>query len=174
MVIPALQNLGDNCSYPHEITVNVLYDGGYLETNGGIAPIPVGNSEVTYVVYDARGNTSTAVVQATIEDQTPPVTVCDQNTTVGLTNGGEAYVNAITFDDGSYDDCALESFVVRRMEEVEGQEAQVACQPCKVPEFTEKIAGIDFGYAAPACILNIGVDKDNNYWIMCTTRRVHS
>lgn len=135
--VPALHNLADNCSEVGEITVIVDYDGGSITSNGGIAPLPVGVSEVIYIVADGCGNITRDTVIATVEDQTPPVTVCDQNTTIGLTNGGEAYVNAITFDDGSYDDCALESFVVRRMEEVEGQESYVACQPCKVPEFTE-------------------------------------
>jgi PBSX family phage terminase large subunit len=32
--------------------------------------------------------------------------------------------------------------------------------------FIKKIAGLDFGYTNPSCILLIGVDYDNNYWVM--------
>jgi PBSX family phage terminase large subunit len=32
-------------------------------------------------------------------------------------------------------------------------------------EMKEIICGVDFGYNAPACVLKIGVDSDNNYWV---------
>jgi phage terminase large subunit len=32
-------------------------------------------------------------------------------------------------------------------------------------EFSETIAGVDFGYNAPACILSIGIDKDKVFWV---------
>jgi PBSX family phage terminase large subunit len=33
-------------------------------------------------------------------------------------------------------------------------------------EFVEKLCGVDFGYNAPACVLQISIDKDNNYWVL--------
>ena len=36
----------------------------------------------------------------------------------------------------------------------------------KRQDWREKINGIDFGYTNPACILDIRVDYDNNYWVV--------
>jgi PBSX family phage terminase large subunit len=36
----------------------------------------------------------------------------------------------------------------------------------KIPQFKEIICGVDFGYTNPSAILKIGVDFDNNYWIV--------
>ena len=133
VLLPALENLEDNCS--NTIRVDVLYEGGILQNqNGGLAAIPVGNSVVTYIAYDECGKSSSCEISVLVEDATPPVAVCDQNTVVALTNGGEAYVDAFVFDDGSYDDCALESYVVRRMPDANGQ---INCMPCERPQFEE-------------------------------------
>lgn len=148
VMLPPLTNLDDNCSPVGDIRVDVDYDGGILlNQNGGLAPIPVGMSTVTYIAYDDCGRSSTCVINVLVEDRTPPVAVCDQNTAVGLTNGGEAYVRAFTFDDGSYDDCALESYVVRRMADA----GRVNCEPCRVPTFNE------FTY--------LGEFNDNHYYL---------
>lgn len=32
--------------------------------------------------------------------------------------------------------------------------------------YIKKIAALDFGYTNPACILQIGIDYDNNYWVI--------
>ena len=47
-------------------------------------------------------------------DITPPVAVCDEFTSVSLGADGTATVMAATFDDGSYDDCCLGAFQIRR------------------------------------------------------------
>lgn len=133
VLLPPVTDLDDNCSTT--IRVDVLYDGGILQNqNGGLAPIPVGNSIVTYIAYDECGKSSSCEISVLVEDATPPVAACDQNTVVALTNGGEAYVDARVFDDGSYDDCALESFVVRRMPDADGN---INCMPCERPQFEE-------------------------------------
>lgn len=51
----------------------------------------------------------------TVEDGTPPTVACDQTTKVGLSVDGMAFVNATTFDDGSYDNCSPVYFKARRM-----------------------------------------------------------
>jgi hypothetical protein len=52
-----------------------------------------------------------------VADLVPPVAACDQFTQVGITGGGEAYIDAATLNDGSYDNCASTlSFKIRRME----------------------------------------------------------
>ncbi|MFN7300848.1 MAG: hypothetical protein ACK5SQ_13185, partial [Chitinophagales bacterium] len=84
--------------------------------NFGYTPcLPVGVHQVTYVVEDDCGNTSSSQFILTVEDQTPPVAVCDEWTQVSLINNGTAEVYATTYDDGSYDNCGPVFFKARRM-----------------------------------------------------------
>jgi hypothetical protein len=84
--------------------------------NGGTTSLPVGIHTLTYTVSDDCGNTSTAQINVTVEDLTPPVPVCDQNTTISVSTDGQAWVHANVFDDGSYDECQLDKMLVRRMD----------------------------------------------------------
>src|SRR5690606_11514857 len=45
-----------------------------------------------------------------------PIAICDEITDVNLGTDGKALVPANVFDDGSYDNCCLDKFLVRRME----------------------------------------------------------
>jgi len=69
-----------------------------------------------YTAYDNNNNSSQCSYTITVEDDTAPVVVCDQNTVVSLTLDGTAFVNAISFDDGSYDDCGDVTYSVKRMD----------------------------------------------------------
>lgn len=116
----------DSCS---TWTVDITYPGGFIKgVNGGLGKLPVGCHTVTYTAYDACYNSTTATVVVTVVDNTPPVAICDQNTVIGLTLDGKAWVPATSFDDGSYDECELAKMLVRRMN-------PQACTPCKTPEF---------------------------------------
>jgi hypothetical protein len=78
--------------------------------------LPVGLSWVLFIGMDACGNVDTCATEITVEEKTKPIAVCDLETVVTLTDDGTAKVYAITFDDGSYDNCALDGFKVRRMD----------------------------------------------------------
>ena len=54
-------------------------------------------------------------VTVTVADMTAPVAICDELTNVSLGIDGVTAVPAFTLDDGSYDNCCLDSFLVRRM-----------------------------------------------------------
>ncbi|MEZ4921257.1 MAG: HYR domain-containing protein [Saprospiraceae bacterium] len=82
---------------------------GYAEN------LPLGDNEVTYYVTDDCGNQSICTFIVTVEDLTPPAAICDEHTQVSLGITGEIYVNASTFDDGSYDNCSPVYFKARRM-----------------------------------------------------------
>lgn len=105
----------------NNLRVDVRYPGGFLkEQNGGLVHLPVGVHTVTYLVYDGCYNVDSTKITVTVEDLTPPVAVCDRYTVVGLTYDSVAHVYAETFDDGTYDDCYIDSFAVRRMDEGAG------------------------------------------------------
>lgn len=71
---------------------------------------------MVYVASDGCYNEDSCIVYVTVLDKTPPVAVCQQNTVVSLTRDDVVHVYAEVFDDGSYDDCHIDSFKVRRMD----------------------------------------------------------
>jgi hypothetical protein len=83
---------------------------------GTVSNLPVGDHIIRYIVTDDCGNSSTCEFIITIEDQTPPLAVCDEHTQVSLGIDGMVFVNALTFDDGSYDNCSDLAYKVRRVE----------------------------------------------------------
>lgn len=112
-------NAVDLCS--PVIRVDVKYPGGFLkEQNGGLVQLPVGIHEVVYYAYDDCYNLDSCMITVEVEDLTPPVAVCDRYTVVGLTYDSVAHVYAETFDDGTYDDCKIDSFAVKRMDDGAG------------------------------------------------------
>lgn len=87
-----------------------------IPTNGGILEVPFGNHTFYYVAYDGCGNSSyCSIKDIEVADIFPPVAACEEFYKVGLTDS-ITYVNAFTFDDGSYDDCSKVTFKARRME----------------------------------------------------------
>ena len=104
----------DDCS--QIIRYDVTYPGGFLNgQNGGQISLPVGKHRVVYTVYDECLNSDTCSIYVNVVDNTPPIAICDQHTVVSLTNNGKARVPAAVFDDGSYDECGIDRFEVRRM-----------------------------------------------------------
>ena len=105
-----------DCLPPASGVVGVT-DGVIRQSNGDylITDLPLGCSWITYKYTDACGNTSECTYDVFIEEDKKPVAVCDQHTVVTLSTTGTAKVFASTFDDGSYDNCEVDSFAVRRM-----------------------------------------------------------
>jgi hypothetical protein len=84
--------------------------------NWGFTPcLPIGTHIVRYTVEDNCGNESSCTFNLTIEDQVPPVVVADDFTQTSLGLDGMVFVNASSFDNGSYDNCGPVYFKARRM-----------------------------------------------------------
>ncbi|MCC6458826.1 MAG: T9SS type A sorting domain-containing protein [Saprospiraceae bacterium] len=95
---------------------NNLWNPDTLGVLGYAQNLPLGVTNVTYIVEDDCGNTTTCNFDVTVEDDTPPAAVCDKFTQVSLGSTGMILVNASTFDDGSYDNCSPVVFKARRMD----------------------------------------------------------
>ena len=109
--------ISDNCSNPVEVVISTAV--GSINGNGGyLAGIPLGTQTVTYSATDQCDNTSTCSITVDINDNTPPIPVCDQNTVVALSDagGGTTLVCQQTFDDGSYDNCGIVVREIKRMD----------------------------------------------------------
>jgi hypothetical protein len=99
------------------IRIDVAYPGGILlNQNGGYANLPVGENEVVYRMYDACYNLTEYSIIISVRDETEPVAVCKRNTVVALNHAGLNWVPAEVLDNGSFDECGLHHFEVRRMD----------------------------------------------------------
>ena len=100
------------------VTVDIHYPGGVLKnSNGGRIKLPAGDHVIEYIAYDPCYNMSRCTMHITVLDKTPPVTVCEKHTVATLNEHGEIHVYADVLDDGTFDDCYLDSFAVKRMDE---------------------------------------------------------
>ncbi len=101
----------------NDIRIDIAYPGGILlNQNGGYVDLPVGEDTIFYRVYDGCYNLTNYYIIIHVADQTSPVAVCDRNTVVSLNHAGYNWVPAEVFDDGSFDECTLDHFEVRRMD----------------------------------------------------------
>jgi len=112
----------DNCSEISSYQVSTDAPGVGLQEfsspQAAAITLPIGTWNVVITAFDNcyqnDGGSDTIVVN--VVDNTPPVPVCDQNTSVSLTIDGRAKVFASSIDDGSYDECGpIASYQVARM-----------------------------------------------------------
>ena len=126
--------VSDDCSAffnnSEELEVDIQYPGGFSNnTTTGFTIELSGTSLVTYVVYDDCGNSATCVQQVTVNDNTQPVAVCDQNSVVSLRADGTAVARTQTFDDGSFDNCDISMTVIKR------NNSNCPCNPANLEGF---------------------------------------
>ncbi|MBK7737645.1 MAG: HYR domain-containing protein [Saprospiraceae bacterium] len=115
VLLPSIEAV-DACH--NNLRIDIIYPGGVLENqNGGYVNLPVGEDTVYYRVYDGCYNLTETYIIVHVRDETEPVAVCDRNTVVALNHSGYNWVPAEVFDDGSFDECQLHHFEVRRMDD---------------------------------------------------------
>ncbi len=115
-----------------DLTYDVLYcpegDGVYkyigqdiaIDKQQKVCDLPIGETCITYVVKDECGNKAEGNLVVIIDDNVPPVPVCDEHTVATVTTNCIARVNAKTFDDGSIDNCDEDlDFLVKKMNETD-------------------------------------------------------
>ncbi len=95
-------------------------DGVVTYTQGGyvyytIPNLPKGCTWLRYIFENECGQTDTCRREVKVVDNVPPVAVCDEFTVVGIGADGWGSAPAITFDDGSNDNCEIDYFEVRKM-----------------------------------------------------------
>ncbi|MEM8906272.1 MAG: HYR domain-containing protein [Bacteroidota bacterium] len=116
VILPSA-SVSDNCSSFDQITVQTFLGADLINGNGGNVVLPLGTHIITYVATDDSGNSSTCTLEVTMLDAVPPVAVCIQNITVGLTLTEPTLVAAASFDDGSSDNCSnILTRAVRRLD----------------------------------------------------------
>lgn len=76
--------------------------------------IPIGDHTLRYTVTDACGNVSKLDCPFKIKDLSEPIMVCKSSLTVSLGGSGTTEVFARDVDEGSRDNCAIDSILIRR------------------------------------------------------------
>lgn len=113
--LPAI-GLSDNCS-GGSYDVYIQTPLGTINGNGGLLlDAPLGNHTITYFATDVCGNESSYSLTLTVTDNIAPIVICDIHTVVALGVDGTALSDAMTFDDGSWDNCGIVEYKVRRMD----------------------------------------------------------
>ena len=81
-----------------------------------LADLPIDSvATVTYTVTDASGNSRSCTWQVSVRDDVPPIPICRQLTKVAIGVFGSASIDAGSFNEGSYDNCSIKEFKVRRL-----------------------------------------------------------
>ena len=99
----------DNCSAV-TITATASFGNGL----GPFTTVATGVHTVTYTAKDACNNSSTCTMSVTVVDNKPPIAVCNQYKEVALGSNGQGLVNAVSFDNGSHDNCQIQKIRVSR------------------------------------------------------------
>ena len=114
----------DKCSssFLHIFTPvgEAIYTNGVNANDGASIPAPgleIGIHPITYIATDDCGNERITIYNVTVEDVIKPTPVCDEITDVVINSAGMATVQAVSFDDGSNDNCCIDRFEVKRLTE---------------------------------------------------------
>lgn len=91
----------DNCA-----VASVVND--YNNSSNASDHYPVGTTNITWTVTDVNGNQSTCGMSVTVTDNQAPDAIC-QNLTVQLDANGDASITVSDIDNGSYDNCGVDS-----------------------------------------------------------------
>ncbi|MGE5355239.1 MAG: SdrD B-like domain-containing protein [Deltaproteobacteria bacterium] len=164
--IPSL-NIKDNCSTMFKVNIN--YPGGFLEnSNGGSVRLYEGKNHIRYTIYDQCNNFSIVDLNITVVDKTPPVAICQRNTVVSLLPTGEAFVPALSFNSGSYDDCQIDRFEVKRMFNDDfGPDIRFTCNDLDSSNIMIVLRVYDISKNWNECMVNIVVQHKYPPQIQC-------
>ncbi len=160
-------------------TGDLITDGLFIHPTDGSyfledVPADHGDLWIVYTVTDACGNSDQASAELTIVDTQEPIPVCDLFTYVSLDEDGVAKAKYPTFDDGSWDNCGIETFELRRMEEFAcgedsewGEKVSFCCEDVG-EDVMVQMRVTDFSGNSNVCMVNVVV-QDNILpeWITC-------
>ncbi|HHS95659.1 MAG TPA: HYR domain-containing protein, partial [Phaeodactylibacter sp.] len=99
----------DDCS---DFSIQVSWQFG--TGTGPYYGVPLGTHVVTYTAQDDCGNMSTCQMTVTVVDDIAPVNICKSSLSINISSAGSVTVPASVFDDGSFDNCEIDHFEVKR------------------------------------------------------------
>ena len=94
------------------LTANVT---GNQNSGYQISGLPIGRSWIKYTYSDLCGNMVDCVGEVDVTDEIIPNPVCHEHTVVAIDGFGLAIADAISFDNGSTDNCEVDFVEVRKL-----------------------------------------------------------
>lgn len=71
---------------------------------------------VIFTIWDECDNESQIYTTIELKDKVSPIAICDEHTTIGLGEYGYAWADQRAFDDGSWDNCEIDSFLLKKLD----------------------------------------------------------
>lgn len=140
-----------------------------------ISGLPQDTSWIVYTITDACGNSSMCFTEVYVEDFEAPTPVCEGFTVVGLEDAGWADIYGSSIDDGSFDNCAIDRFEVRRestncgfTSDLQfGEKVNFCCEDVDAGYIRVVMRAFDASGNFNDCIVNVNVQDKINPTIEC-------
>ena len=97
----------DNGTFDNCYINNMMIDINTFDCND------IGTNTVNLMAWDVSGNYASATAQVTVEDNTPPV-ISTIDIPVFLDNTGQAMISASDLDNGTYDNCMVDTMMLSK------------------------------------------------------------
>ena len=115
-------NAGNDCNatiHAQQVLSNWQYNCNYTVTVFQPSGAPIGNTVPPHLVgqvldYSVFAGGVVCYGKLKVVDNYAPVAICDLSTQVSLGSDGKAKVFVAAFDDGSYDNCGVQSILIAR------------------------------------------------------------
>ena len=160
--VPVKQQVTDNCGAKMSFYYTVYETAGsWVAAKGDtLRNLQMGNYVLETKVTDECGNAAKDSVYLTVQDEVPPSAVCDLDTKVSINEEGFAIVNASTFDDGSTDNCGVDTsrFEVKRMGAPDSDFAKKIKFGCSDDKLQVILRVWDYNAVSNTCMVNVDVD----------------
>jgi len=152
----------DECS---SFTVTSTWEFG--QGPGPFTNVPVGQHLVTYIATDDCNNNTVCSMVVHIVDNTPPTPICENSIGVSLSPLGDARVFVATFDEGSFDNCAIDKYEVRRDTQSFGPFVDFNCADVEVPFVLVQLRVYDDNGLFNDCWIQVTVNDNFSPAITC-------
>lgn len=147
-------------------TIAITLEGTFGLIEGTtIYNLPHGHYDATCKATDDCGNIASCLFTIDVVDQVPPVAVTVSAPNVTLLPQEPTYLNAETFDDGSWDNCSNSTLTVRRMDN----------EDCLDDDGTEFDTIVPFYCCDVGTMVDIELrvmDEDGNFSTSITTAQI--
>lgn len=130
-------NVQDSCDQWQLVTEVLTADGMPLDTlypgdSRVFTALPLGDYIIRYAVTDVCGGSSVIECLFRVADLSEPTAICDANYTAYLDETGTATVYTTDIDEGSYDNCGIDSILLRRVYRID----PVTCDSLDTPYYS--------------------------------------
>jgi len=113
----------DNCS---DFTISPTWSEGY--GYGPFDEVEVGTYTITYTATDECNNSSTCTFLLTVEDDDPPIPICNTTLSISLLPEGTSRIFPNILDEGSFDNCEIAYYKIRRDDDEYGDYVDFSCE----------------------------------------------